>query len=276
MIPRVVHFVFGLRSQDEPFHLLHYAAIASCQAVVRPDEIRLHVHHLPYGLYFDLARPLVTLERIEPVDAVERLIPKELAPYGYAHHADVIRLDILLRHGGVYADIDTVFWRPFPSELWEAEAVIGAEAPVQYPDVSAPEPSVSNALIMSRPESAFITQWRRRIFGAMDATWSGHSCRLATRLANEQPDAVRVEPRARFSPFDHSAAGLRALLEEPMAPGVLDHTTSVHLMAHLWWQRNRRDFVNFSAGDASEAHVRESDTPLAHLVRPHLPAHGLF
>jgi hypothetical protein len=47
-------------------------------------------------------------------------------------------------------------------------------------------------------------------------------------------------------------------------------------MAHLWWSRNRRDFTAFSAGDASESHLRESDTPLAHLTRPFLPAHGLF
>jgi len=53
--PRIVLFVFGLRPQDEPFHLVHYLAVASCRAVLQPDDIRFHCHELPYGPYWDLA-----------------------------------------------------------------------------------------------------------------------------------------------------------------------------------------------------------------------------
>ena len=204
------------------------------------------------------------------------MVPEELRPYAYAHHADVIRLDLLERDGGVYADIDTIFHRRFPDDLWDAEAVIGREAPVRYPDSPVAEESLSNALIMCRPGAWFVAEWRRRILDAMDGTWSGHSCRLATRLASERPGRARVEPQARFSPFDHTASGLRALLEEPLRPGALEGTSSVHLMAHLWWDQNRRDFLAFSAGDVTEDLIRRSDTPLANLARPFLPDHGLF
>lgn len=275
MIPRVAHFVFGLRPQEEPFHLLHYLAIESCRAVLQPDEIRLHLHHLPYGVYWDLARPLVTVERVEPVTGLGPAGPG-IEPYRYAHHADVIRLDVLLREGGLYADIDTLFVRPLPASCWEAPAVIGREAPVAYPDTAGPEPSLTNALLLAEPGSAFVAAWRDRILGAMDGTWSGHSCRLATRLAAERPDTVVVVPQARFSPFDHTVEGLRALLEEPLVPGSLDDTWSVHLMAHLWWDRDRRDFTRVSAHDATEHALRTGTTPLAALARPHLPAHGLF
>jgi hypothetical protein len=277
MIPRLVHFVFGLRPQEEPFHLLHYLAIESCRQVIRPDRIVLHVHDLPYGIYWDLARPLVELERIEPSPEVAaRPAAGAVARYRYAHHADVVRLDVLARHGGMYADIDTLFTAPPPEAVWDAEAVIGEEAPVQYPDRDEPEPSVTNALLLSAPGSWFVTTWRARIIEAMDGSWSGHSCRLATRLVAEQPERVRVEPRERFSPYDHTPAGMRALLEEPLVPGALDGTSSVHLCAHLWWDRDRRDFSGFSAPDASEAHLRTADTPLAVLARPHLPQHDLF
>lgn len=188
----------------------------------------------------------------------------------------MIRLDILERAGGVYADIDTIFHRAVPDELWEAESVIGEEAPVYYPDTPEAEPSLSNAFLMSRPGAWFITEWRRRIIGAMDGTWSGHSCRLATRLAREEPGRIRVEPSARFAPFGHTQDGIRSLLEEPLDPSALEGTSSVHLMAHLWWDRNRTDFSAFCALDATEAFIREGTTPLAHLVRPYLPRHGLF
>ena len=50
----------------------------------------------------------------------------------------------------------------------------------------------------------------------------------------------------------------------------------MHLCAHLWWDRDRRDFSSVSAPDVTEDLLRRSDTPLAALARPHLPRHGLF
>jgi hypothetical protein len=277
MPDRIVHFVFGLRPQDEPFHLLHYLAIESCRRVLEPDVIRLHVHHLPYGVYWDLARPLVELHRVEPVAEVDAVSAEPLVDaHRYAHHADVIRLDVLAREGGMYADIDTLFVRPVPDEWWEAETVIGREAPVQYPDRAEPESSVSNCLVMARPGSRFVTTWRERIVEVMDGSWSAHSCRLASRLVDEMPDAVTVVPKEAFSPFDHTPEGLRALLEEPADPAQLEHTCSVHLCAHLWWDQDRVDFSRMSAAAVTEDHLRTADTPLAHLARPYLPDHGLF
>jgi hypothetical protein len=277
MIPRLVHFVFGLRTQEEPFHLLHYLAIESARRTLQPDAVVLHVHHLPYGVYWDLARPLVELERIEPVPELDdRPVDPAVAPYRYAHHADVVRLDVLARHGGIYADIDTLFHRPLPEALWHEPAVIGREGDVTYPDTGTPEPSMSNALLLAEPRSWFITTWRAQIIDAMDGTWSGHSCRLATRLATEHPGSVHVEPQATFSPFDHTPEAMRSLLERPLVAGALDDTVSVHLCAHLWWEPDRRDFSTFSAADATEAHLHDADTPLAALARAFLPDHGLF
>lgn len=277
MSRRIVHFVFGLKPQVEPFHLLHYLAIESCRQVVAPDEIRLHVHNLPYGVYWDLARPLVTLNRIEPVAAVEtKPVDPVIAPYRYAHHSDVIRLDVLARDGGMYADIDTIFVRPVPDQWWNLDAVIGQEAPVVDPVRGEPEPSVSNALVMARPGASYIERWRAQIIEAMDGSWSGHSCRLATRLAERYPHEVLVVDRECFSPFGHTPEEMRALLEEPAAADVLDQTYSVHLCAHLWWEQTRTDFSTFSAAAATEAHLASASTPLARITRPFLPDHGLF
>lgn len=276
MIPRLAHFVFGLRPQEEPFHLLHYLAIESCRRVLRPDHIILHVGELPYGIYWDLARPLVELQRIERVPELEALpVDDDVRPYRYAHHADVVRLDVLRRHGGLYADIDTLFVAPLPDALWEHEAVIGREAPVSY-DGGEPEPSVSNALMLAAPGAWFVEAWREQIIDAMDGSWSGHSCRLAARLAAERPDAVHVAPQRAFSPYPHTTAGMRSLLEEPLDPADVAGTSSVHLCAHLWWERGRRDFSGVCAADITEAHLRAADTALAHLARPFLPEHGLF
>jgi len=268
-IPRIAHFVFGLRAQDEPFHLLQYVAIESCRRLVAPQQIKVHLHHLPWGIHWDRIRSHVTVEHVELPE-----LPVHFAAYHYAHQADLIRLDVLLREGGLYADIDTIFVRPIPDHFWEFPAVIGAEAPVSYSDTDAPEPSLSNALLMAEPGSPFLTQWRARMVGAMNGSWSEHSCRLATRLARERADWIHVEPRTTFHPFDHTPAGMRALLEEPLRPADLDGCVSVHTCAHLWWSEDRRDFSGFSARDATAAALASAVTPLARLAAPFLPPPG--
>jgi hypothetical protein len=275
MIPRVVHLVFGLRDQDEPFHLLHHLAVRSCVEVLEPDEVVMHVHNMPHGAYWDLTRPLVTIEPVTPVAEVERRpVDDDVRPYRYAHHADVVRLDVLAEHGGLYSDIDVLWWQPPPDELWSKAAVLGAEAPVKYSRWRRAEPSLSNAVILAEPGSPYITAWREQVVGAMDGSWSNHSCRLATRLADEHPDLVHVEPQARFFGFGHTPAGMAELLVEPMVPGRLDGASAVHLCEHLWWADDRRDFVSVSASTFTEQHLRATDAPIGHLARPFLPLPG--
>jgi len=275
-IPRTAHFVFGLRPQVEPFHLVHYLAIASCAAVVAPERIVLHCHELPYGFYWDLARPLVELRRVEPVAAVVEFPYDDpvVRHFSYAHQADVVRLDALAEHGGLYADIDTLFVTPPPADLWAAPAVIGREADVFDPRIGASRPSLSNALLMAEPGAGFVTRWREQIEGALDGSWSAHSCFLADDLARARPADVRVEPERTFHPFPPTPDGLRRLLVDRETE--LQGVVSIHLAAHLWWDETRRDFSPVHAQQIDEAWIRGCTTTYALAAQPFLPDHGLF
>jgi hypothetical protein len=275
-IPRIAHFVFGLAPSEEPFHLVHYLAIASCLGLVQPDEVHVHCHELPYGFYWDLIRPRVTLHRVEPVPEVTDFAYPDpgVARYSYAHHADFVRLDVLAEYGGLYADIDTLFVAPIPDELWQAPAVIGREADVLDPATGRDRESVSNALLLAAPGSTFVKTWRAEMPGALDGSWSAHSCFLAHDLTARIPDAVHVESQRTFHAFAPSPAGLRRLLVE--RDDDLDGVCSVHLNAHLWWDEQRRDFSDVYARQIDERWVRNSDATYAVLARPHLPTHGSF
>lgn len=273
-IPRLAHFVFGLDSRSEPFHLVHYLALASCLAVIQPEELHLHCHELPYGFYWDLIRPHVKLHRVEPVEQVSGFDYDGLgARYAYAHHADFVRLDVLARWGGLYADIDTLFLRPPPGRCWRAPAVIGREARVRDPSGRL-RGALSNALLMSVAGGAFVERWRQRAAGAFDGSWAAHSCFLAHDLASELPDAVHVEPRRSFHAFEPTTAGLRRLLVDPAVS--VEGIFSIHLMAHLWWAQSRRDFLDLHAHTISERWIRDTDTTYALAARPFLPEHGEF
>ena len=46
-MPRIFHFVFGLREQNEPFHLAHYLCLESCRHVNQPQAIWFHYANEP-------------------------------------------------------------------------------------------------------------------------------------------------------------------------------------------------------------------------------------
>lgn len=275
-IPHTAHFVFGLRPQVEPFHLVHYLAIASCAEVLAPERICFHCHELPYGFYWDLARPLVELHRIEPVTAVVDFPYDDpvVRYYSYAHQADFVRLDVLAACGGLYADIDTLFVATPPDALWDAPCVIGREADVFDPRTGRSRSSLSNALVMAEPGASFVTRWRGEVEGALDGSWSAHSCFLADDLARRRPDEIRVEPERTFHAFPPTPDGLHRLLvdRETDLTGIL----SIHLAAHLWWEDERRDFSTVHARQVDEAWIRAGATTYALAAQRFLPDHGCF
>ncbi|MDQ2650883.1 MAG: capsular polysaccharide synthesis protein [Actinomycetota bacterium] len=271
-IPRIAHFVFGLREQTEPFHPMHYLAIESCRQVLQPEVIHLHHQHLPFGVYWDLIRPHLELHEVGPADEVlaaprnEQLVPER---YRYAHHADVIRLDALIEHGGVYADIDTLFVSEFPDELFAAPFVIGEEDPVRDELTGEVRPSLCNALLLAEPRATFAVEWRERMAGAMNGTWSNHSGFLAHALSQELPAAVRVEPARSFTHLGYDADGLARLFER--LDRDLEGVLSLHLWSHLWWEESRVDASRFHAGLLDEEHIRSVDTTYTVLARRFLP-----
>lgn len=270
-IPRTAHFVFGLRDEPEPFHLVHYLAIRSCLDVVQPERVYVHCHHLPFGPYWDLLEPLVRVERVGPVEAVSRFEYSDpaVARYSYAHQADFVRLDVLEAHGGLYADLDTLFVAPIPDALWREQFVIGREADVVDPRTREEKPALSNALLMSAPRSRFVDAWRAEISTALDGTWANHSCFLAHDLASRLPGAVHIEPQRTFHAFETTPAGLSRLLESNEKD--LDGVVSIHLSAHLWWDDDRRDFSRVHAGMVSEEWVRRAPVTYATAARRFLP-----
>jgi hypothetical protein len=270
--PRIAHFVFGLAPQREPFHLLHYLAIESCRQMLRPERISFHYKHLPYGVHWDLIRPhldLVSADEAPEVLAAD--YDPELVPeaYRYAHHADFVRLDALIRDGGVYADIDVLWVRPPPLALFDAPFVIGEEEPTTDMRTGRLRRSICNAVLFSRPGSRFAREWRARMPGAINGTWSNHSGFLARDLADEMPDEVHLEPPTTFYPAPCTPAGLRSLLEDDRLD--LTGACAVHLWQHVWWHRDRRDFSAVHAGLFTADYIRSVDTSFNRLARPFLP-----
>jgi hypothetical protein len=276
-VPDWFHFVFGLKPQTEPFHLIFYLCLKSCLDVNRPRRIIFHYHHPPYGEWWDRIKPHLELRRIE----LEPLITDStryddhnegrvirLLDLTYAHQADFLRLKILLEEGGVYADIDSLFVRPYPPSWYESDFLIGEEAPV--PDEHGRlRPSLCNALMFSRPASRFARRWLALSYEEFDGSWSRHSGSAAAKVREQMPDEVRVVAPEHCYRFMWTRRGLTELFLE--TNNDLEAVYSIHLWAHLWWDADRVDFIPLHAGSFTPTYIRSVDTTYNLLARRYLP-----
>ena len=271
-IPNQFHFIFGLRPQTEPFHLMHYLCLASCIAVNRPERIVFHCHHEPWGPYWERIRPALEVQSISPNETIGAFAYADRAVerYRYAHLADIARLDVLMSSGGIYADIDTLFVAPLPREFFGRSCTLGQErADWRQAGIRSAGGSICNAWIMAEPQAPFLSRWSELFWREFDGSWSAHSTALPYRLSREHPHLIDVEPARAFFHLDWTTAGIRSLFEEDatLPRGVY----SLHLWQHLWWDRGRRDVSRFHAGRLTPAYVRHAATTYATYARPHLP-----
>jgi len=191
-IPNIIHFCFGLKA-DASFGFLEYLAIKSAHVINGPERIYLHYQHECSGGWWDKAKELVVLNK---VDAPTQIYGRPLIHF--AHRADVLRLMVLLEQGGIYLDIDTLCVRPF-TDLLTQECVLGKQSNRH---------GLCNAVILSEPRGKFLTEWleRYRTFRSTghDDYWDEHSVQIPARLARERQlrsHITAIDGRAFFFPL---------------------------------------------------------------------------
>jgi hypothetical protein len=271
-IPRIFHFVFGLRPQTEPFHLMHYLCIASCLGVNKPDAVLFHYQHMPWGPWWEKIAPFLQLQKIEPDQFISSFSynDPQIAQYRYAHLSDISRLEILIKRGGIYADIDTLFIQALPERLFEHDFVMGQEKVDWNAQAArAAGGSLCNAFMMGAPDSEFAKLLLARTYKSFDGTWSAHSTFLPYQLSRDYPDWIHVEPESSFFYYDWTKEGIRGIFEKPLPK--LTEVYNIHLWSHMWWERQRTDTSCFHAGRLTPEYVRFSRSAYAELARPFLP-----
>ncbi len=278
MIPRHFHFIFGLKPQNEPFHLAYYLCLKSCLEINQPNKLSFYYHHEPYGEYWDMIKRLLSLEKVEP-----ELFVRDHAAYfehqegqfikgwqlDYAHQADFIRLKKLIEHGGVYADMDTLFVAPIPDELYQHAFVIGREKEVAIPGGQEDVPSLCNALMMAEQGTEFARQWLKQSYEVFNGTWSKHSCQLAAVVAEQIPQSVTIIPQVHFFKHIWTVEGIHTLFEG--LDSDFSQVYSMHMWNHLWWDAGRTDFSSFHEGLLTEDYIRNVDTTYNIIARQYLP-----
>lgn len=193
MIPKIIHFVYGLSENfsNKPFCFFHYLAILSAKQV-NSCEVFLHFKYEPKNNeWWDKAKSLVTLKEVVniPVNVCgKRIIFAE-------NKCDVLRLDILDQYGGIYLDIDTICNKPF-DDLLKYDCVMGVEC------FDGKINGLCNAVILSTSQNQFIRKWMKRNENFEPRDWNLMAVRNPYQLSLENPELIHVENYNSFFKYD--------------------------------------------------------------------------
>lgn len=246
MIPKIIHFIYvGGRA----FSFVHFLAVYTAMKVNRPEQILFHHTEEPTGKWWEMARPLVKMNRVAPVTEVYG------NPVTYpAHKADVIRLRMLQQYGGIYLDLDVICVNPLDALLQDT-VVMGIE----------PGTGLCNAVILARPNAPFIERWQAQYRSFDGARWNHHSVVLPGEMAKASPDSIRLAGKYDFFYPTHNDPVCAYLWgARPSLPALaLRMGKNVLQLAAMWLRRSadpikRAYYQTFHGLRGSEWHYRRA------------------
>jgi tetratricopeptide (TPR) repeat protein len=247
MIPNCIHFIFFGFTQ---FEYIHYLAVKSAHTVHRPDHIYLYYTTKPKNNpLWDEIESLVTLVRVDPPEEFNG-VPLD----SFQYKADVLRLQLLIEHGGIYLDIDAVSLKPF-NDLVNHSCVLGIESGGDTLDTAE---SISNAVILAEPNHPFIVDWLEQTGQNLkDQHWAYHAVNLPVEMLKSKDYAVHLEPRKSFMPF-----GWRdQWVWEPGNQAQLADSYTMHLWETIW-----KDQLS----QVTKDYLIYSDSTFATVLRNHM------
>src|SRR4029078_12047374 len=133
---------------------------------LRPDQVFFYYEFEPTGPWWNLSRKLVTSVSIET--------PREIfrRPLVHvAHRSDVVRLQKLIEHGGIYLDADVLVQRDF-DDLLDESVVLGREGDI----------GTANAFILAEPNAPFLRRWLEA-YRSFTGIWNEHSVLVPAKMA---------------------------------------------------------------------------------------------
>lgn len=245
-IPNIVHFIWLKGGLSRPFSFINYLSVRSVAEIQKPEKIYLHCdHEEPNNPNWLSVLPYVELCHVEP--------PEKIAGQAihYAQYkSDIVRLEILLKHGGVYLDCDFILLKPF-HDLMNQPLTMIYDGPKKE--------SVSNGVIFSIPEQTFLADWLAKIPDAINkGIWANHAVNTPKELLGSGTYDVRLLPSKSFIPFDFSKM---YLFDTPPPEIDLSQSYAVHVWETYW-----RDYV----GHISKEWASQNDTHFSRIVSRYL------
>jgi len=199
------HFIFGLSEDfaEKPFCYFHYLNIKSCYLTQGSPKIIIHYIYEPKNnIWWEKAKEFCEIEKHKKLpDLAYKCNDQKV--WRIEHQADIFRLLLLKERGGVYADIDTLFYRSFFPTFENENFVMGQEGIYHINHDAYQITGLCNALIISKLKAIFLDIWLESYKSEYDNyDWNKMSVRVPYRLAKENPSLIHIEPTASFHKYN--------------------------------------------------------------------------
>ena len=154
MIPKVIHFIYPLTEKTRPWSIVNELAIKLARKHYPDYTINIWTNKIDFPLMGSVI--IKHCELPMHIGGAEIVWPQYIS--------DVMRLQILSEHGGVYMDTDILSLKPYNFASQE-KLVLSWE--------SSKFESISNAMMATPPNNLFIDQWLEKMPEAMESrTWA--------------------------------------------------------------------------------------------------------
>jgi len=247
MIPNNLHYVH-LSNNGRPWKLHHYLSVKSAYVRSKVSKIYMWVDEEPTGEWWEKTKPMVECIHIEAPSEIFGIPITQLA-----HKSDVLRLQILLEHGGIYVDTDTIFVKDFLS-LLHNKFVLGQQAPNG-------SEGLCPAVILSEPNSVFAQHWlagfKDHFHGGPPGsdTWCTHSVHYPLWLSKQLSNEITIlDHETFFWPLYHQDH-IEAMFEQ-------NHDFPNAYSHHLWESSGKKYLDNLTESD-----IITTNTTFSNLVK---------
>lgn len=198
-----IHFIFGLANDfnEKPFIYFHYLCLKSCYLTQKNCKINIHCIYEPQNnIWWDKIKMFCNIVKYTSLpDVVYNCNNKNV--WRVEHQSDIFRLLILQEHGGIYADIDTIFYKEFPHTFFDKEFLIGTEYCYKH-GKQLFKSGLCNALIICKPNSKFLNIWIDEYkTNYDDQDWNKLSVRTPETLSDIHKDLIHIEPVESFHKY---------------------------------------------------------------------------
>jgi len=191
---------------QSPFTFVEWLLIKAITLTIKPTKILLHADDEPIGPWYDRAKKYITYNHVTPLSVTSKGINITMVQ----HKSDFVRLEALIKYGGIYLDLDAIPLKSFDKLLKSGYNVILGRTIGNYLGVG---------LMISMPNATLMRDFYEKSLEVFDGKWTTHSVKLLTNMINEPKytnDILMLDQNS-FFPFSWEEQD-RAALFHPDKP----------------------------------------------------------
>ena len=187
VVPNIIHYIWFYPQTRCFFKFYQFMSLLSVNIFIKPKQIMFWYDNKPCGKWWNETISRVTMLILKKLDPPQTIFGQPIRVP--EHRSDVARLNILLKHGGIYLDTDIIALKSWDSLLYY-NTTLGIQT----------KTDLGNAVIIAIRNSKFLQLWKDSYREFNDNKWMHNSCVVPLRLAKKYPHLIHVEFNTLYVP----------------------------------------------------------------------------